>query len=532
MNASPAAVHPVLLLILDGCGLAPDGPGNAIALANTPVLDSLLRTAPCATLACSGREVGLPAGFMGNSEVGHMNLGAGRVVYQDMTRIDMAIEDGSFNANAVLLQLLADIKAAGGRLHCLGLLSDGGVHSHSSHLRAVLSLARAQGVPALVHVFMDGRDQPPTAGLGDIQRLEAFMQELGWGEIVSVTGRFWAMDRDKRWERVERFHRALTQPASLSGAATATDASALVQAAYDSGTTDEFIEPHVLVQADGQPRGLLRDGDGIFFLNFRADRARQLCRAIWDDAFDAYPRPVRPALSGFATMTRYEAALPLPAAFPPQDLTGVLGEIVASKGLKQLRIAETEKYAHVTYFFSGGREETFPGEDRALVPSPREVATYDLKPEMSCPEVTRQLVEALTARKHDLIVCNLANMDMVGHTGSIPAAIQAAETVDQCVGRILEAARSHGWRVLLTADHGNAEEMLDAAGQPQTSHSTNPVPLALILPHGDPLANGTGPCPLADGRLGDVAPTVLELMGLARGDQMTGNSLLRPAAQP
>ncbi|AGW15167.1 2,3-bisphosphoglycerate-independent phosphoglycerate mutase [Megalodesulfovibrio gigas] len=530
---SAPAISPVLLLILDGCGLAPDGPGNAIALAHTPVLDALVKDAPCAALACSGRAVGLPAGFMGNSEVGHMNLGAGRVVYQDMTRIDIAIEDGSFFTNPVILALMADIKAAGGRLHCMGLLSDGGVHSHSSHLKALLTLAKQQGVPALVHVFLDGRDQPPTSGHGDMLRLQTFLQELGWGEIVTVTGRYWAMDRDKRWDRVERFHRALTLPVSLSGAVAAADPAALVQAAYDAGETDEFVAPHVITGADGQAAGQLRDGDGIFFFNFRADRARQLCRALWDDAFDAYPRPMRPRLAGFATMTRYDASLPLPAAFPPQDLAGVLGEVVASHGLQQLRIAETEKYAHVTYFFSGGREALFDGEERALVPSPREVATYDLKPEMSCPEVTRQLLAALAARKHALIVCNLANMDMVGHTGSIPAAMQAVETVDTCVGQILDAARAHGWRTLLTADHGNAEEMLDAQGNPQTAHSTNPVPLVLILPPGDPLGNGAAPR-LADGRLGDVAPTVLALMGLdnaAPGSQMTGESLLRPTSQ-
>ncbi len=454
-----------------------------------------------------------------------MNLGAGRVVYQDMTRIDISIEDGTFQQNPVLLDLLGSIKAAGGRLHLMGLLSDGGVHSHINHLQSCIALAKAHGVPAVVHAFLDGRDTPPTSGKGYVAQLQGMMDALGWGESVSVTGRYWGMDRDKRWERVEQYHKALTQGIVEAGN-TFPDALTAVQHAYDAGETDEFVKPRLIVPNDGTPKGLLQDNDGIFFFNFRADRAREICRAIWDDAFSEYPRPVRPQLSGFATMTVYDATLPLPAAFPPQSLDGVLGKLIAEQGLQQLRIAETEKYAHVTYFFSGGQEAEFPGETRVLIPSPRDVATYDLKPEMSCPEVTRQLVAAIQERKYSLIVCNLANLDMVGHTGIIPAAMEAAKVVDRCVGEIIQAAKAHGCRLLLTSDHGNAEEMLDDAGNPQTAHSMNRVPLALLLPNGDPLTNG-GNATLADGVLGDIAPTILDLMGLPTGEHMTGASLLR-----
>lgn len=506
----PAA--PTLLLILDGFGTAPAGPGNAVSLAKTPHLDRLFSRYPHTTLACSGRAVGLPEGFMGNSEVGHMNIGAGRVVYQDMTRIDIAIENGGFAANPALLDLCAKAGAASGRLHLMGLVSDGGVHSHQNHIYALVALAKAQGVrEVFVHAFLDGRDTPPSSGLGYIEALERELAAIGLGRVATVTGRYYAMDRDRHFERNEPAYLAL---ACGRGEAAASAAEAIRQA-YAAGETDEFVRPRVLVDEQGAPLGRIGDGDALFFFNFRADRARQLCRAFFEQDFREFPRPEVPALSAFATMTRYESGFPMPAAFAPQSLDGFLGQVVSERGLKQLRIAETEKYAHVTYFLNCGVEEPLPGEDRVLIPSPREVATYDLKPQMSALEVTQALLERKGA--FDLCVCNLANLDMVGHTGVIPAAVAACEVVDQCVGRLVEAFLADGGQVFLTADHGNAEEMLDAAGGPQTAHSTNPVPLL----HADP----TGGRPLRPGKLGDIAPTILASLGLDKPAAMTGECL-------
>ncbi|OIO01349.1 MAG: phosphoglycerate mutase (2,3-diphosphoglycerate-independent) [Desulfovibrionaceae bacterium CG1_02_65_16] len=505
-------VIPTLLLILDGFGIAPAGPGNAVALATTPVLDGLFATYPHTSLACSGRAVGLPDGFMGNSEVGHMNIGAGRIVYQDMTRIDISIEDGSFAQNPVLLNLCAKARAGSGRLHLMGLLSDGGVHSHHNHIHALVALAKEQGVrEILIHAFMDGRDTPPTSGLSYVQALEAKLAELGAGRIATVTGRYYAMDRDKHYERNEPAYLALAcgRGETVAGAAQG------VASAYAAGETDEFIKPRVVVDGTGGPIGRVMDGDALFFFNFRADRARQISRAFFDKDFNEFLRPYWPKLSCFATMTRYESSFPLPAAFPPQSLDDFLGRVASENGLRQLRIAETEKYAHVTYFLNCGVEDAVPGEERVLIPSPREVATYDLKPRMSAREVT----EALLARHadFDLCVCNLANLDMVGHTGIIPAAIQACETVDECVGRLVPAFLNAGGQVFLTADHGNAEEMLDASGGPQTAHSTNPVPLLHI--------NASGGRALAPGKLGDIAPTILATWGLTKPAAMSGTSL-------
>lgn len=509
---TPVKVQPTLLLILDGFGIAPAGKGNAVHLANTPVLDGLFATYPHTSLACSGRAVGLPEGFMGNSEVGHMNIGAGRIVYQDMTRIDIAIEDGSFAANPALLELMAGAKAGSGRLHLMGLLSDGGVHSHQNHIRALLTLAKAQGLKdVFVHAFLDGRDTPPSSGLGYVQALERVMAEVGVGRIATVTGRYYAMDRDKHYERNEPAYLAL---ACGQGRAVRS-AEEAVQSAYAAGETDEFVKPCVVLGADRKPLGVMGDGDGLFFFNFRADRARQLCRAFFEKDFNEFPRPLCPKLSGFSTMTRYESSFPLPAAFAPQSLEGFLGQVVSELGLRQLRIAETEKYAHVTYFLNCGVEEPMPGEERALIPSPREVPTYDHKPQMSAPEVT----EALLARRREfsLCVCNLANLDMVGHTGIIPAAITACETVDACVGKLVTAFLADGGQVFLTADHGNAEEMLDAQGGPQTAHSTNPVPFLHI--------EGRGGRALKPGKLGDIAPTILASWGGGQPAAMTGHSL-------
>lgn len=500
-----------LLLILDGWGIAPEGEGNCVKSAATPFLDSLLDTYPNTQLQCSGRAVGLPDGFMGNSEVGHMNIGAGRIVYQDMTRIDMAIEDGSLESNRTLDELAAQVKAGSGRLHLMGLISDGGVHSHLNHVYAMLRFAKKQQIPeVIVHCFMDGRDTPPSSGKEFVRQLCACMEQENVGRVGVVSGRFYAMDRDKRYERNEIAWRALVD----GDAPRCEDALDGIQAAYDAGETDEFIKPFLV----GEEDSTVQDGDGIFFFNFRADRARQICRAFFDKNFDGFKRTRIPELSGFATMTRYESAFPMPVAFPPQEYQNTLGEVVSRSGCKQLRIAETEKYAHVTYFFNCGREESFENEDRVLVPSPREVATYDEKPQMSVDEVADKLVERLD--DYDLAVCNFANLDMVGHTGIIDAAQKACVAVDACVDRVVGAVLARGGRVLLTADHGNAEEMIGPDGGPQTSHSTNPVPLVYI-------ESGSKNAELNPGVLGDIAPTILDLMNVKQPAEMTGSSLLK-----
>lgn len=507
----PDSLTPTLLLILDGWGQAPPGPGNAVSLARTPNIDALMALPSKASLLCSGRAVGLPEGYMGNSEVGHMNMGAGRIVYQDMTRIDIAIEDESFAANPVIKQCIESAVKNNGKLHLLGLLSDGGVHSHIRHLEALLDTAARAGASVCVHAFMDGRDTAPDSGI-------AFMRELvarlpASARVASVTGRYYAMDRDKRWDRTKMAWDALTQ----GKAPLCPDAVAAVQEAYDKGETDEFIKPR-LVASQGESPCLIKDGDAVFFFNFRADRARQLSRCLFDDDFTEFDRGKRPAPSAFATMTAYEADFPMPVAFARQSLVHGLGETLSHAGLRQLRIAETEKYAHVTYFFNGGVEDPFPGEDRKLIPSPRDVATYDLKPEMSVHQVTDTLIQEWQSGKYDFVVCNLANLDMVGHTGVIPAAIKACEAVDGCVGRIVEAVKARKGRLIMTADHGNAEEMLAPDKHPQTAHSKNPVAVIIV--------DGNSPHALHDGKLGDLAPTVLQLWGMDIPEEMTGESLL------
>ncbi|WP_353116626.1 2,3-bisphosphoglycerate-independent phosphoglycerate mutase [Nitratidesulfovibrio sp.] len=525
---------PTVLLILDGWGIAPAGPGNAVSLARTPNLDRLTALPSRTTLACSGRDVGLPDGFMGNSEVGHMNIGAGRVVYQDLTRIDIAAENGELAGNPALCGLLQSIAAKGGRLHLMGLLSDGGVHSHIRHLRPLVEAARARNIPVLIHAFLDGRDTSPTSGAGYVADLEAILRDAGWGRIATLTGRYYAMDRDKRYERNALAWTALTGVTGGKGTLVEAGAGSLaeaVRAAYAAGETDEFITPRVVAQ-DGVPVGRVSDGDGVFFFNFRADRARQLTRAFIDPGFDGFDRDAdggrRPVLSGFVTMTGYDASFDVPVAFGKDNLAMTIGEVVSSMGLRQLRIAETEKYAHVTYFLNCGREEPFPGEERRMVASPRDVATYDLKPAMSAVEVTDLLLEEWRQGGYHLVVCNLANCDMVGHTGIIPAAIAAVETVDACVGRIAEAVLGAGGRLIVTADHGNAEELLDGAGNPQTAHTTNRVHCVVAEREA---ANPDGMRMLrlrGDGRLGDIAPTILELWGVDKPDLMTGTSLIVP----
>ena len=506
---------PTLLLILDGWGIAPDGPGNAPFTAATPRLDALTAACPHSRLAASGREVGLPAGYMGNSEVGHLNIGAGRIVYQDMTRIDVALEDGSFFQNAVLRGLLDAVRASGGVLHLAGLLSDGGVHSHIRHLEALCRMAADAGVPVRIHCFMDGRDTPPQSGADYVRQLEEAVRPLAGVRIATLTGRFYAMDRDKRWERVAEAWNMLVH----GQGATAQDAESAMQASYAAGVTDEFVKP---VSIENVEHACVRDGDGLFFFNFRADRMRELARAFTVEAFDGFDRGTRPQLCAVASMTPYEADFTFPVAYPKEAVHMGLGEVVSRAGLRQLRLAETEKYAHVTYFFNGGREEPFAGEDRILVESPRDVATYDLKPAMSAREVTDKFVEAWNSGAYDLVVCNLANGDMVGHTGKLEAAVQACAVVDECVGRMADAVRARGGRLLLIADHGNCEVMISPDGSPQTAHTTNPVPCILLD------AAGGEPLRLTDGKLADVAPTLLRLWGMGIPAEMSGTPLAHP----
>lgn len=505
---------PTLLLILDGWGVAPDSPGNAVTQAHTPNLNRLMKRWPHTTLECAGRAVGLPEGFMGNSEVGHMNIGAGRIVYQDMTRIDMALEDGSLQRNPALTELMDATLQRGGRMHFLGLLSDGGVHSHQQHLYALLEMARDRGLQdVFVHAFLDGRDTPPTSGIGYVKEFRDERRRIECGRIATLAGRYYAMDRDTRFDRTKVAWDALVHGVGqrVEGAVRG------MRDAYVAGETDEFVKPRIISDVDGR----IRDGDGLFFFNFRADRMRQLVRAFFSDEFDEFDRGKRPELAGMASMTQYESSFPLPVAFPPQTLDGCLGEAVSGLGLRQLRIAETEKYAHVTYFLNCGREEPFPGEDHRLIASPRDVATYDLKPEMSAHQVTEELLSLFPS--YDFAVCNLANLDMVGHSGQIPATIRAVETVDACVGKVVQAVLDRGGRVLLTADHGNAEEMLDAEEQPQTAHSLNPVPLVLI-------GEGAAGRLLRSGKLGDIAPTLLGLWGVTPPQGMNGLNLVQEDA--
>jgi 2,3-bisphosphoglycerate-independent phosphoglycerate mutase len=481
----------VALVILDGWGCAPPGPGNAVELAATPVFDELWERCPHTTLNASGEAVGLPEGQMGNSEVGHLTIGSGRVPSQDLVRINNAIESGDLFENEALRGVFRRAKERGTNVHLLALVSYGGVHSHIDHLRALLELARREGMEdrTWIHAFTDGRDVSPTSAVGDLAELPA-------ERIATIVGRYYAMDRDQRWDRTERALAAMTENGE---AHTGSDPVAEVQRSYDEGVTDEFIEPVVLA---GRPR-IGRD-DCVFFVNFRPDRARQLTQKLLASGFDV------------TTMTRYRDDFDTPVAFPEQELREVLAEVLAENGIRQLHAAETEKYAHVTYFFNGGREDDFPGETRVLVPSPRDVPSYDHKPEMSAREVTERVVEQVETGEYGFAVVNFANPDMVGHTGSIPAAVRAVETVDACLGSVVDAVESQGGVALITADHGNAEEMLDGAGKPQTAHTTNPVPLVLT---------DTTSTLREGGELSDLAPTVLALLGLDPPLQMTGKTL-------
>ncbi|MFZ5774259.1 MAG: 2,3-bisphosphoglycerate-independent phosphoglycerate mutase [Thermodesulfobacteriota bacterium] len=512
-----SAITPVLLAILDGWGYGEKYEGNAVHLANTPNMDRWERECPFTILTAHNGAVGLPEGQMGNSEVGHLNIGAGRVVYQDFTRINRAIEIGEFSKNPVLAQVMRRVKEQGGALHLLGLVSDGGVHSHINHLVALLEMAAATGLGKVyVHAFMDGRDTPPRSGVDHITVLSSHLARIGVGKVATVCGRYYAMDRDNRWDRVALAWQALVDGV---GVHTATSAVEAMTEAYGRGENDEFVKPTVLLEDDA-PVARVADGDAVIFFNFRADRARQLTHAFVDRDFGRFEATHRPQLSEFVTFTVYEKDFDMPVAFPPVSHTRILGEEVSGHGLRQLRIAETEKYAHVTYFFNGGREQPFPLEDRALIPSPKEVATYDQKPEMSAPQVTEELLQRLADTPYSLVVLNFANGDMVGHSGILPAAVKACETVDHCIGRLVERFTAMGGMVLITADHGNAEVMINQkTGGPVTAHSTNPVPFILV---------GAGKeLGLADGgALCDIAPTILDLMGLPVPAEMEGRSLL------
>ncbi len=501
---------PIALIILDGWGVGQASPSNAIACAAPPHMKLLTELYPNTVLACSGEAVGLPEGQMGNSEVGHLNIGAGRVVYQELTRISKAIRDGDFFANPVLGEVMAAVKKNGAALHLMGLVSDGGVHSHITHLYGLLTLARRSGLDRVyIHAYLDGRDVPPSSALEYLDALEAKAAELGAGRIATISGRYWAMDRDKRWDRVEKAYAALVRGEGER----ASTARAAVEQAYARGETDEFVLPTIVA---GDDDCFIKAGDGVIFFNFRPDRARQLTRVFTDKDFAAFPRPWLPL--NFATLTQYDETLPVPVAFPPQYIRNTLGEVFSAAGLTQLRIAETEKYAHVTYFFNGGEEKPLPGEDRTLIPSPK-VATYDLKPEMSAVEVTDRVVAEINAGKYDLIVINYANGDMVGHTGQLDAAIKAVSVVDKCVGRVTDAIRSRGGVACITADHGNADQMTDENGEMMTAHSLNPVPFILV-------SERHRQARLRAGILADIAPTILDLAALAAPAEMTGRTLI------
>ncbi|MCL2360206.1 MAG: 2,3-bisphosphoglycerate-independent phosphoglycerate mutase [Defluviitaleaceae bacterium] len=496
-------------MILDGYGLAPSSENNAIHLAETPHIDWLLEKFPFQPGQAAGMDVGLPDGQMGNSEVGHTNIGAGRIVYQELTRITKSIQDRDFFENEALVAAVQNAKDNNSALHLYGLLSDGGVHSHNTHLYALLQLARAHGLAKVyVHAFLDGRDTPPTSGLGYIQELEAKMKEIGVGKIATISGRYYAMDRDNRWERVQLAYDALTQGKGESAA----NAIACMEATYAKDVNDEFVLPTIIV-----PEGIIKANDSVIFYNFRPDRAREITRAFCDPAFTGFRRKLLPL--HYVCFTEYDTTIPNKhVAFHAQAMDNVLGQYLSDKGLTQLRLAETEKYAHVTFFFNGGREEPYTGEDRILVDSPK-VATYDFQPEMSAEEVTDKLVEAIHSEKYDLIVVNYANCDMVGHTGVKEAAIKAVEAMDTCVARAMTAMLETGTKMFFCADHGNADQMIDETiGGPFTAHTTNPVPFVLFNCPGYDLAPG--------GRLADIAPTLLELMELPIPPEMTGKSLL------
>ncbi len=507
MNKKPYA-----LIIMDGYGVNDRHEGNAIYSASTPNMDRYMTACPHTIVHASGMDVGLPDGQMGNSEVGHTNIGAGRIVYQELTRITKSIEDGDFFEKDALLGAMENCKKNGSALHLMGLLSDGGVHSHNKHLYGLLKMAKKNGLEKVyVHAFLDGRDVPPSSGADFVEDLVNQIREIGVGDVATVMGRYYAMDRDNRWERVEKAYNAMV----LGEGNTCESAVTAVKESYNEGVTDEFVIPTVIVK-DGVPAGRIRENDSVVFFNFRPDRAREITRTLVDPEFNGFQRTYFETY--YVCMTQYDASMPnVEVAFKPESLTNTFGEYISQKGLRQLRIAETEKYAHVTFFFNGGVENVYDGEDRALINSPK-VATYDLQPEMSAPEVCDEVVSRIKSGEYDVIVLNFANCDMVGHTGVFEAAVKAVETVDECLGKVVDAIESMGGVALITADHGNADQMVDyVSGGAFTAHTTNVVPLVLI---------GKEDAKLKPGRLADLAPTMLDLMGLEKPAEMTGESLL------
>jgi 2,3-bisphosphoglycerate-independent phosphoglycerate mutase len=507
--------HPVILVILDGFGINPRKEGNAIANASMGNLDALLSTYPNSRLSMSGADVGLPDGQMGNSEVGHMILGAGRIVYQDLTLIHKDIDEGTFHKNQALRDALKKTRERSGRLHLMGLLGDGGVHSHQRHMEALIEMARRERIGRVyLHLFLDGRDTPPNSAEQFMLDLNEKLKAYPEAKIATVSGRYYAMDRDKRWERVEKAYACLTEGAGRK----APSALEAVRQSYAEKVTDEFVLPTLI--DDGGAEGLIRDGDGVIFFNFRADRARELTRAFKEEGFKEFPRPRRIDLAVFATMTQYDETFGLPVAYQPRELRQILGQVASDNGICQLRIAETEKYAHVTYFFNGGEEKEFPGEQRILIPSPRDVATYDLKPEMSARQVTEALVKKFAGEDIGLVIANFANADMVGHTGNFEASVKACEVIDECLGRVVDAALRKKGRVVITADHGNIEQLIDYdTGKPHTAHTTNLVPLILV---DEERKNAQ----LKQGAARDVAPTLLKLLEIPQPKEMTGRSLI------
>ncbi|WP_105258001.1 2,3-bisphosphoglycerate-independent phosphoglycerate mutase [Pseudoalteromonas sp. T1lg88] len=502
---------PLVLMILDGWGYREESESNAILAANTPVLDKLWQQCPHTLISGSGMDVGLPDGQMGNSEVGHVNLGAGRVVYQDFTRITKAIEDGTFATNPALVNAIDAAVNAGKAVHLMGLMSPGGVHSHEDHIIAAIELAAERGAQEIyVHAFLDGRDTPPRSAEATLKNIDAAFARVGKGRIASLIGRYYAMDRDNRWERIESAYDLMVLGEAEYHAA---DAVSGLQAAYERGENDEFVKATVI----GETAAAINDGDAVLFMNFRADRARQMTRTFVDADFKGFNKKKTPQLAAFVMLTEYAADIDAPVAFPPEPLNNVLGEWLAKHNKTQLRISETEKYAHVTFFFSGGREQEFAGESRELIPSP-DVATYDLQPEMNSELLTDKLVEAIHSGKYDVIICNYPNGDMVGHSGVFEAAVKACEAVDHCIGRVLEALEQSGGEALITADHGNAEQMQNAqTGQAHTAHTSEPVPFIYIGRDAEPVAGKT---------LSDVAPTMLHLLGMEQPAEMTGSPIM------
>ncbi len=504
---------PMMLMILDGFGINDNEKANAVKLANTPNIDKLMKTWPTTEIYTSGLKVGLPDGQMGNSEVGHTNIGAGRIVYQDLTRITKSIEDGDFFSIKEITGAIENCKKNHSKLHIMGLLSDGGVHSHIRHLVALLEVAKRKDFDDVyVHCFLDGRDTPPASGESYISQLEEKMKEKEVGKIASISGRFYSMDRDKRWERVEKAYDALVKGEGEK----ATSAISAIESSYQQEVFDEFVLPTVICNSNNDPVATIQDKDSVIFFNYRPDRAREITRSLVDPEFDGFA--TKPLDLYYVCFTQYDETIPnVQIAFKPESLKNTFGEYVSNQGLSQLRIAETEKYAHVTFFFNGGEEKQYPGEDRILVPSPK-VQTYDMQPEMSAVEVTDKVVEAIESDKYDCIILNYANPDMVGHTGNLEAAIKAIETIDECVERVVLAIEEKNGIILMTADHGNAEQMIDyKTGEPHTAHTTNVVPLVLI---------GVEGVQLKTGKLADLAPTMLDLMGLQKPEEMTGESII------